>query len=109
MHLSIYLIEIVPLAYRTAAAISKPVVQSKSIISGNSQGDKRASTDAAEKRGSTGKSTGSTTVAGATEDDAQREVVSKRLEALGYRVGQGLVERSVSFQDRKIRVAQAQN
>ena len=34
---------------------------------------------------------------GGPDEDEQREAASRRLDALGYRVGQGLVERYVKF------------
>ena len=110
-----------PLAYETASAISEksgialPIratgnnsnktnptdESSKDIRKGNNNGKippALGSGDAGAGAGAEGGSgmTGAvTTTTAAGEDEAQREVVSKRLDALGYRVGQGLVERYV--------------
>lgn len=119
------LIELVPLAYETASATSSSpsitthhrsghsnlpnsnsntnINNGDSISNGNSNGNSKPALDAKLSSAASGGGTtagvgvsGSSIGAAVTpEDDAQRDIVSKRLDALGYRVGQGIVERYV--------------
>ncbi|EMD67502.1 hypothetical protein GGP41_007388 [Bipolaris sorokiniana] len=98
--LDLLLIELVPMAYRItadlaareeewihgAASAASPSARPKQLA--GSPGNDAASTVAARTEGG-----GHVGVAGTVDEEESREAVFHRLEALGYRVGLGVVER----------------
>lgn len=81
--LDFLLIELVPMAYRVTNEL-------EASASSSAQG----TTAAAEKDVST-----AAAPRAAMDEEEERDAVFYRLETLGYRVGQGLVERYVSYAD----------
>jgi hypothetical protein len=101
--LDFLLIELVPLAYRLTQELD-----AKAVTTDVSSPSAAAGGDAASASGHAGGSvsgvggslTGTAGTAGGDrkmDEDEERDAVFYRLEKLGYRVGQGLVERSVLF------------
>ena len=88
--LDFLLIELVPLAHRTAADVT---AREEACTSGPAR-DETAGQQQAGTAASSGKARIATTAA-AVDDDETREAAFYRLEKLGYRVGQGVVERCV--------------
>lgn len=82
--LDFLLIELVPMAYRVTNEL-------EASASSSAQGTSSA---AAEKDVST-----AAAPRAAMDEEEERDAVFYRLETLGYRVGQGLVERYVSYAD----------
>jgi hypothetical protein len=78
--LELMMIELVPMAYRVANE-----VEAASAAAGHKEKENGAGTGAGEKEKET-----------RMDEDEERDAVFYRLEALGYRVGQGLVERYVA-------------
>lgn len=81
--LDFLLIELVPMAYRVTNEL-------EASASSSAQGTTSAAAAATEKDVSTAPRA-------AMDEEEERDAVFYRLETLGYRVGQGLVERYVSF------------
>lgn len=103
--LDLLLIELVPMAYRitadlaareeewihgASASAASPSARPKQLA--GSPGNDAASTVAARTEGG-----GHVGVAGTVDEEESREAVFHRLEALGYRVGLGVVERYFFF------------
>lgn len=82
--LDFLLIELVPMAYRVTNELEASASSSAQGTS-SSAAEKDASTAAAPRA--------------AMDEEEERDAVFYRLETLGYRVGQGLVERYVSYAD----------
>lgn len=114
--LDLLMIELVPLAYRLANEIDAPTTApdlersgiKRDNTSGGADGNLRVDGAIGSRtklnngitRSSTGLSFSTNTVIPETkkiEEDEERDAVFFRLEALGYRVGQGLVERYVQI------------
>ena len=93
--LDLLMIELVPMAYRIVSEVdagssATPVVKEEGSLKskgGVSSGDGRSAVEAVNGSKSTDK----------MDEDEERDAVFFRLEMLGYRVGQGLVERYVCF------------
>lgn len=87
--LELLMIEIVPMAYRVVRAVDDmPVAQSRR-IEGDGETPKEKEGEAEGREGEWGERS--------MDEDEERDVVFNKLEGLGYRVGQGLVERCVDF------------
>lgn len=84
--LDFLLIELVPMAYR----VTNELEASASSAQGAASTSTPAAAAAAEK---------DMAPRAAMDEEEERDAVFYRLETLGYRVGQGLVERYVSFLD----------
>lgn len=101
--LDLLMIELVPMAYRVvnevdAASLDDRIAPSaKDSKAGNESSVKSTGTTAA----GAGSVAGGTSTAGGRkmEEDEERDAVFYRLEMLGYRVGQGLVERYARVPD----------
>jgi hypothetical protein len=96
--LDFLLIELVPLAYRISHERDAAVLESKSSTAAGAGAGAAANTDAASTSHQGAASSAGIVVAGSAgqrkmEDDEELDAVHYRLDMLGYRVGQGLVER----------------
>jgi hypothetical protein len=87
--LDLLLIELVPMAYRLANELQPSDRDLVAGGAGKSDGEKRNGSLVA------GSGVGSQRPASKMDEDEERDAVFYRLEMLGYRVGQGLVERYV--------------
>ncbi|KAI9746426.1 MAG: Trafficking protein particle complex subunit 33 [Claussenomyces sp. TS43310] len=93
--LDLLLIELVPLAYRLANELDASERESIAGFAENAawNADRASENVSVGKRGLGGAAVATTRIEAKMDDDEERDAVFYRLEILGYRVGQGLVER----------------
>lgn len=100
--LDFLLIEIVPMAYRVANELEADAREREAEVSAAAGGlDGVAAAAAAASASEAAAGRGKGQAAGGTttmDEDEERAAVSRRLEGIGYRVGQGLVERCVRIE-----------
>jgi hypothetical protein len=106
--LDLLLIELVPMAYRITADLAareeewihgssaSPAARPKR-LSGSTSNDAASTVAGGTTRGGGTDAGGHAGGAATVDEEESREAVFHRLEALGYRVGLGVVERYVSF------------
>lgn len=82
------MIEMVPLCFRVADDLSRPATREDPRLLDGENGAEKGSTDGVA--GGNGSGSG---IWGEEEEEGRREVVRRRLEGVGYRVGLGIVER----------------
>jgi len=87
------MIELVPMAWRVVREIDSPNTPNPSNANGGGGSTNGGGGSLTGQGGSVGGTRGDGTQAGEEQEQEERDAVFYRLEMLGYRVGQGLVER----------------
>lgn len=96
------MIELVPMAYRITREVDLSPSNPSSTSNANGNGSTNGGGSVNTGRGEGG---GSRVEGGEEQEQEERDAVFYRLEMLGYRVGQGLVERFVALSLSKSQVA----
>jgi hypothetical protein len=98
--LDLLMIELVPMAYRVVNEVDSGA--DFALVKSQPEADRKAEAERERKEGREGQDGNANGNGRKMDEDEERDAVFFRLEMLGYRVGQGLVERYVFYHSFRI-------